>query len=104
MTQHIRRGILILLAGVAVTLGILQLGNLGWAERIRVRDQDRQLAREKYDHSHKVPDRRPRPPQSTGQRYAKGFFGVVVIELGLPGAATLGILLYTRRKRRNRGD
>jgi hypothetical protein len=99
MIKHVHRGILILLAGFAVSLGILQLGGLGWAERVRVREQERQLARIQYQHSHKGPVRRPNPPQSTLQRYTRGFEQVVILELGLPCAATLGLLAYTRRKR-----
>ncbi len=99
MIQHLRRGIFILLASVVVALVILQLGNLGWAERMRVIDQDKQLARAKYQHSHKAPERRPGPPRSTSQRYARGFVQVVVFEIGLPCAATLGLLAYTRCKR-----
>ena len=99
MTQHVRRGLLILLAGLAVTLAILPLGGLGWADRIRIHEQDRQLAREKYQHSHPAPARRPNPPQSTWQRYCRGFGQVVVFELGLPCAIALSVLAYTRRKR-----
>jgi hypothetical protein len=104
MIQHLRRGILILLASVAVALGILQLGDLGWAERMRVIDQDKQLARAKYQYSHKSPQRRPGPPRATSQRYARGFVQVVMFEIGLPCAATLGVLAFTRRKRPRPGD
>ena len=102
MIQHLRRGIIILLASAAVALGILQLGGMGWAERMRAIDQDKQLARARYQYSHKLPQRRPGPPQSTSQRYGRGFVQVVLFEIGLPCLATLGVLAYTRRKRPGR--
>jgi hypothetical protein len=99
---YLRRALFIVLAAVAVTMGILQLDGSTWAQRLRIRDQERQMARLKYMRSHKTPDRPLYPRQSTLKQYARGFVEVVVLEMGLPCAATLGLLACTRRKRRHK--
>ena len=98
----LRRVLLILLAGVLVTVGFLQLDRTTWAQQMRGRDQARQIARLEFRRSRKQDQRPLAPPESRLHRYTKGLIEVVVLEMGLPCAATLGLLAYTRRRRPGR--
>ena len=100
----LRRVLLILLTGVLVTVGFLQLDRTGWAQQVRGRDQARQIARLEFLRSHKQDHRPLNLPESRLHRYSKGLIGVVVLEMGLPCAATLGLLAYTRRRRAGRRE
>lgn len=101
---YLRRALLILLAAVAVTVGFMQLDGSTWAWRMRGREQTRPRARLEIRRSRKQDERLLNPPQSRLKLYTRGLIEVVVLEMGLPCAATLGLLAYTRRRRSKAGN
>ena len=100
----LRRASLILLAGVLLAIGFMPLDRTSWAEQMNGRDQARQIARLEFRRSHKQDMRPLAPPETRLHRYTKGVVGVVGLEMGLPCAATLGLLAYTRRRRAGRRE
>ncbi len=100
------RALCIFMALFAVAAVLLQLERTPWAERVHVNNLAGQLARLKYEHAHatvKASPPPPRPPLNLLGRYERSLVEVVIVEMGLPGAATLGILAIARRKRRQAG-
>ena len=103
---YLFRALCIAMALFAVASVLLQLERTPWAERVHLNNLAGQLARLKYEHAHatvKTPPPRPRPPINLVGRYGRSLVEVVILEMGLPGAATLGILAIARRKRRQAG-
>ena len=100
---HLFRALCIAMALFAVALVLLQLERTPWAERVHLNTLAGQLARLKYEHAHATVKAAPPPPRrpiNLSGRYERSLVEVLILEMGLPGAATLGILALARRKRR----